>query len=171
MATGLNAAVDELEKDLEKQLQEVAATKKLINTLLTRQGQPARYTDIDTEPHRGAVRRDEYYGKPLATAVQMVLQRMRQAASLEEILVGLDKGGFDFKALKWTDNLRLRNLAISLAKNSKAFHKLPNGTFGLSDWYSDDVLRKSEKASKNGKESEEEPEGVIVEETPEKKSE
>lgn len=158
MSTGLNAAVEELEKELERQLQDASSTKKLINSLLSRMGQEPRYKDTEVEQRAGALRRDQYYGKPLATAVQMVLQRLGQAATLDEILVGLEQGGFDFKAVKWTDNLRLRNLAISLAKNTKSFHKLPNGTFGLSDWYDASTLKKTGKAK--DKESSEEPEDV-----------
>jgi hypothetical protein len=81
------------------------------------------------------VRRDEYYGKPFATAAQLYLQRRKQACMPDEILKGLEDGGFDFRALGWKDGDRLRSLAISLAKNNKVFHKLPNGTFGLVDWY------------------------------------
>lgn len=149
MAHELSPAVEHLEKELEKQLQEASATKKLINSLLARMGQEPRYADADPERRGGAMRRDEYYGKPLASAVQMALARIGQAATSEEILEGLKQGGFDFKALKWTDNLLLRNLAISLAKNTKAFHKLPNGTFGLREWYDAEILRKTERASKD----------------------
>jgi hypothetical protein len=134
MADKLSAAVEELESQLAEQLQEVAGTKKLINSLLKRMGQEPRYTDV-SEEHRGAMRADEYYGKPLATAAQMYLERRHQAVSGEDILRGLEQGGFNFKPLNWSENAKLRNLVISLVKNSKAFHRLPNGTFGLTSWY------------------------------------
>jgi hypothetical protein len=47
----------------------------------------------------------------------------------------LERGGFDFKATGWKTSDRLRMVALSLAKNNKYFHKLPNNTFGLWEWY------------------------------------
>lgn len=135
MSDRLSGAVEELEIQLQEQQQEVSNTKKLINSLLKRMGQPPRYTGIDVESGFGPIRKDMYYGKPLATAAQMVLERMGQAATSFEIMKSLVEGGFDFRPLKWGENVRHRNLAISMAKNTKAFHKLPNGTFGLVGWY------------------------------------
>jgi len=148
----LSGAVEELEIQLQEQQQEMSNTKKLINSLLKRMGQPPRYTDIGSESSVGPVRKDMYYGKPLATAVQMVLERMGQAATVVEIMKSLVEGGFDFRPLKWGENVRLRNLAISIAKNTKAFHKLPNGTFGLVPWYDTATINaaKREKAEKSG---------------------
>ena len=65
----------------------------------------------------------------------MFLERLHRALGAEEITKGLQDGGFDFKPLGWTEAARIRNIAISLAKNPKIFHKLPNGTWGLTEWY------------------------------------
>jgi hypothetical protein len=146
MADELSGAVDQLEKKLQKQLQEAGKTKKLINSLLEEMGQPARYADADADTQSGApIKRDAYYGKPLATAVTMVLKRFGEASTAEEIIKGLEKGGFDFRPLKWSENVRHRNLAISMAKNTQTFHKLPNGTFGLREWYDAEILKKTER--------------------------
>lgn len=59
----------------------------------------------------------------------------------EEILKGLEAGGFDFRAVGWKDNDRLRSLAIGLSKNPK-FHKLPSGPYGLTSWYDEAILKK-----------------------------
>jgi len=134
MSDRLSGAVEELEAQLQEQLQEAGNTKKLINSLLKRMGQPERYTDAG-DTTIGPVRSDMYYGKPLATAITMVLERVAHAASAADILKALEQGGFDFRPLKWSESMRLRNVAISMAKNTKAFHKLPNGTFGLVSWY------------------------------------
>jgi hypothetical protein len=151
MTDRLSGAIEELEAQLQEQLQEVSSTKKLINSLLKRMGQGPRYTDTSVETI-GPVRKDMYYGKPLATAVQMVLERMGQAATAADILKSLEDGAFDFRPLKWSDSTKLRNLAISMAKNTKAFHKLPNGTFGLVPWYDSATINasKREKAEKAG---------------------
>jgi hypothetical protein len=147
MSDRLSAAIEELEAQLQEQQQEVANTKKLINSLLKRMGQEPRYTDVSVEKG-GAIRDDEFYGKPLATAVQMYLERRHQAIPAEDILSGLEKGGFNFKALEWSDNARFRNLVISLAKNSATFHRLPNGSFGLTAWYDAATIAASKRAKK-----------------------
>ena len=144
MSDRLNGAVEELEAQLKEQLQEANNTKKLINSLLKRMGQPERYTDIDVG-NIGPIRGDMYYGKPLATAVQMVLERIGHAATAPEILKALEGGGFDFRPLNWGENVRMRNLAISMAKNNKVFHKLPNGTFGLAAWYDTATINASKR--------------------------
>jgi len=142
MAEPLNAAVEELEKQLQEELQKAGTTKKLINSLLRRMGKPDRYTDTG-EIGLGPVRGDMYYGKPLATAAQMVLERIQHATPVQDILKALEEGGFDFRPRNWSEKMRLRNLAISLAKNTKAFHKLPNGTFGLRNWYDEATINAS----------------------------
>jgi hypothetical protein len=147
MSEKLSGAVEELEQHLKEQLEEAANTKKLINSLLKRMGQEPRYTDVAVE-HRGAMRADEYYGKPLASAIQLYLDRRRQAVPAEEILKGLEQGGFDFNSQGWTEKARFRNLVISMAKNSQTFHRLPNGTFGLRAWYDEAMLRKAGRVGK-----------------------
>jgi hypothetical protein len=145
MRAELSPAVEALRNQLQDQLKEVAETKKMINALLKRMGEEPEFQDVEVESLRsgGPVRADQYYGKPFATAAQEYLERRRQACMPEEVLRGLEQGGFDFRALGWKDNDRLRSLAISLAKNNQKFHKLPNGTFGLLAWYPDVASRKN----------------------------
>lgn len=133
MAHPLSAAVEELEGQLRDQQQEVAATKRLINSLLKRMGEQPRYSEV--VEGGGSMRPDEYYGKSITQAAQMFLERRHQAMSPDEITRGLEQGGFDFSVLNWTEAARVRNVAISLAKNPQTFHKLPNLTWGLTEWY------------------------------------
>ena len=134
MANKLSIAIEVLEDELREQLEKVAETKKLINQLLTRGGEPIRYHDVSVTSS-GGLRADEYYGKSVTGAAQLYLERLHRALSADEITKGLEQGGFDFKPLGWTEAARVRNIAISLAKNPKTFHKLPNGTWGLTEWY------------------------------------
>ncbi len=132
----LSGAVEVLMEQLSEQQKQVADTKRTINALLRRMGKDQMFEDTLAESiYSVKVRADEYYAKPFATAAQMFLQRRKQAVSGDEILKGLEQGGFDFDAMGWRENDRLRSLAISLAKNNKVFHRLPNGTFGLVEWY------------------------------------
>lgn len=134
MSDRLSGAIEELELQLQEQMLEVSNTKKLINSLLKRMNEQPRYNDVAVEGV-GSMRNDEYYGKTVTTAVQMYLERRHQALTVEDITRGLAQGGFDFKGMEWSENAYVRNVAISLSKNPTMFHKLPNGTWGLTPWY------------------------------------
>ena len=159
----LNAAIDVLLDQLQQQQQEVEDTKKTINSLRRRMNEPPMFTDIESgQTSGGSLRTDEYYGKPLATAVQLYLERGKQPLMPEEILKGLEQGGFDFRSVGWKDSDRLRSFAIALSKNPK-FHRLPTGRYGLRTWYDEAVLKRSEKtrsqpAGTNGGDKEAAPE-------------
>ena len=146
MSNPISAAIEVLEDQLRQQLEDVAATKRLINQLLTRTGEPVRYQDVSVGTS-GGMRADEYYGKTVTGAAQMYLERQHRALGAEEITKGLQDGGFDFKPLGWTEAARVRNIAISLAKNPKIFHKLPNGTWGLTEWYPGVAAAKAKSAT------------------------
>jgi hypothetical protein len=134
MEDKLQGAIEVLMDELEEQEKQVADTKRTINALLRRTGQAPKFDDpTATEGSRLKIRRDEYYTKPLATAVQMFLHRRREPATAQEIMQGLQQGGFEFKG--WKEDDRLRLLASSIGKNTKAFHKVPSGAFGLVEWY------------------------------------
>ncbi len=149
MKAELSPAVEALRNQLHEQMAEVTETKKMINSLLKRMGEDAEFPEAEVGQMQirlngGGLRPDQYYGKPFATAAQEYLERRKQACSAEEILKALEQGGFDFRALKWKDAIRMRNVAISLAKNNQKFHKLPNNTFGLLAWYPDITKRNGE---------------------------
>ena len=158
MSDKLNAAIEELQAHLADQLQEVTETKKMINALRKRMGLDPLYGDVSVE-QVGALPPDQYNGKPLASAAGEYLERRKQACPAEEIMRGLEQGGFDFEATGWKEKDRLRMLAISLAKNNTKFHKLPNNTFGLLSWYDQAVIAKratkEERGKPNGNDSEE----------------
>lgn len=145
MGDELGPAVTALQRKLDEQLQAVGDTKRTINMLLKMSGQEALYPDADSE-RGGSVRADQFYGKGLATSAAEYLAMRKQACQPEEILRGLEAGGFDFDVMGWKPDDRLRSLAISLAKNTGSagkFHRLKNGTFGLRSWYDEDFLKKA----------------------------
>src|SRR5439155_19267567 len=132
-------AVDALRNQAREQEAELNETKKMINALLKRMKEEPEFPEVESGQMQirlnGASRPDQYYGKPFAAAAQEFLERRKQACSSEEIMKALEHGGFDFRALGWKDKIRVRNVAIALAKNNQKFHKLPNNTFGLLAWY------------------------------------
>jgi hypothetical protein len=120
-------------RDKEAELREL---KRAANTFLKAMGEEPAFTLEEWTGREGArtVKPDQFFGRPLATAVREFLDFKGQAASVEEIVDALEAGGFDFKT---NPENRHRNVAISLAKNTPVFVKLPNGTFGLRNMYPD----------------------------------
>lgn len=161
----LEGAIEALLEELQVQMNQVADTKKTINTLLRRIGKEPQFPDDAAEQVGSSslrIRPDQYYGRALATSVEEFLENRKkatgdQACSPGDILVALEKGGFDFKAQGWKDDDRLRALSITLGKNPK-FHRLPNGTYGLLSWYPS-IVAKKERPGKAGATEADEKEG------------
>jgi hypothetical protein len=123
--------------DLENEL---AQKKRTVNDLCALIGQPPVYADATPGPSGMIkVRSDEFYGKRLATVVRSILERRASAnlgaASLDDIFDTMQRGGFAFASS--SDANSKRALAISLVKNTVTFIRLPNGDFGLVEWYPD----------------------------------
>lgn len=85
-----------------------------------------------------------------------VVRTRKVAVTHDEVLKALEQGGFDFDALGWKKDNRARTVAMSLAKNTAIFHRLPNGMFGLKKWYEEAIAKKAKKAEDNEKETESE---------------
>jgi hypothetical protein len=140
MSEQMKPAIAILQTELKEQEQQVIETKKLINSLCKRSGMPPMYADAELTVSGGvplSIRSDQFYGQPLAGSIREILQ-MRRAlnqgpATVNEIYDSLHEGGFKFET-KNEDNSK-RGLRISLMKNTAVFHKLPNGKFGLLEWY------------------------------------
>ncbi|MEE8548504.1 MAG: hypothetical protein V3S74_03420 [Alphaproteobacteria bacterium] len=122
--------------DLERSLLE---KKRFANQLCEYAGRPALYADTEASEtvSVGSIRPDQFYGQPLATAIRGYLE-MRQtsrlgAAQVREIFEALKAGGFKFEAKD--DTNAQRGLRQSLTKNSTTFHRLPNNSYGLLEWY------------------------------------
>jgi len=158
----ISGAIEVLLARVDEQMRSVIETKKMINSLRQMNGETPLFTDAELQiTETGPSRSDMYYGKGLGTACREYLEWKRQACSAEDILKGLVQGGFDFKSSGWDEDNRLRNLAISLAKNSSMFHKLPNNTFGLISWYPEVVKRKGkEKPTEKATDKEEKTEST-----------
>jgi hypothetical protein len=170
MDNKLSDAVEVLTAQLNEQMKQVADTKSTINALLRSMGKEAMFQDVSAEQvSASGLRPDLFYGKPLATAVQEYLKRRNQACGADDILRGLEQGGFDFRSVSWKEADRLRSLSISLAKNSVTFHRLPNGTFGLLSWYPDiekpEPSANKKRERRNGKRKAKQPKPSVEEAT------
>lgn len=130
------ALVQEQVSKLEAELIE---KKRMVNSLCSLIGQPVLYTDAElvVSKSAGPMRADAYYGQPMATAIRMILER-RKAANLgpctaNEIYDSLVEGGYKFNTAN--EEYAKRGLYSALSKNTATFHKLPNGLYGLLEWY------------------------------------
>lgn len=158
----IEKTVEHLQTKIKEIEAEAADKKRMVNDLCRLMGRDPIYED--TSPSAAGsigTRSDEYYGQPLATAIKEVLNKRKRAglgaAPAGEIYDGLVKGGFGFNT-KNTENAK-RTVYSALSKNTSTFHKLPNGTYGLLEWYP------TAKQKKNGAAHEEdgdEDEGVSV---------
>jgi hypothetical protein len=136
--THAEQTIADLEKRLEKLKAEIQRIATAINCLCEVEGQPRRYEETTPEQHQTSqTRPDQYYGRPLATVSAEVLEKRLAkglgAATLDEIFTELLRGGFKFEGKN--EGIQKRGLAISMGKNTAKFHKLPNDTWGLTEWY------------------------------------
>ena len=103
-------------------------------------------------PNAGAtitqIKPDTFYGKKLQTAMREYLE-MRKAQGVgptkpREIYDAITAGGFQFDTT--SPEYAMDGMRQMLRKRTNFFHKLPNGTYGLTAWY---PHAKSAKASAN----------------------
>ncbi len=136
-------AISRLVSDIDRRDAETWELKRTVNKLCAFAGLPPKYPDSGPDGSggsRGPLKADQFYGKPLATAVREYMDMRgapssggQGAATVKDIFLALKEGGFAFDTKN--DDNAMRGLRISLAKNTTTFHKLPNGQFGLLSWY------------------------------------
>ncbi|CAN5734699.1 hypothetical protein BH18ACI4_BH18ACI4_28620 [soil metagenome] len=134
------AQIGGLEEQIEKK-------QEAINMLYEMEGEPVAFPNIGAARASAAVafRGDQFFGKPLATAVKEILEqrwgRKLGAMSLNELFDVMKAGGFDFG--NSDDKIARRNLSIALSKNPHFMRVPANNHIGLTEWYPN-VKRKKE---------------------------
>lgn len=153
MSDHIQKTLDDALGELKKQEDGVLTTKRFINQLCSFDKREPMFPDVDetTGGHRAAIRRNSFYGQPLATCVGEYLEWRKSAglvkeATLDEIVAALKDGNFDLTTISKDEDGQKRGVAITLGKNTVKFHRLPNGDFGLVAWYPNLKARK-EKSS------------------------
>jgi hypothetical protein len=160
MTDAFAPAIAALQGDLRELERKAREIKSTINVLCKHAGIAELYANVggdESQPTITSIKADTFYGKTIATASREYLD-MRKAANLgpatpREIYEALVQGGFLFEAKN--ANVAMVSLRSNLRKNSKTFHRLPNGQYGLLAWYPN---AKPAKPSSNGSDDEEEPE-------------
>lgn len=153
MAESQNPAIDLLVAQIVELERKANAYKASVNVLCEKDGLPPMFPDGgggprfngQASPHDTAVLHgpaprisgDTFYGKAQQTAVRELFA-IRKAtgngpAKPAEILEGLKAGGYIVEAK--SDEIALVGLRAMLRKRNTIFHKLPNGAWGLKEWY------------------------------------
>ncbi len=137
------AAIAKLERSIEEYEQKIRALRTAINTMCENAGLKLRYAEADLVAS-GAVKvsqiqDDTFYGKKQTAAMREYLE-MRKAqgigpASPREIYEAIKQGGYQFETKDET--VALVGLRALLRTQPNVFHKLPQGTYGLTAWYPD----------------------------------
>ena len=146
MTEHLLQTIDMLVADVTTKQKEIAELQRTINYLCGKAGIAAKYEQIDTpgaSPNSVSITiaPDQYHGKPLNRAVTDYMNQRAKAnpnaktASAEEIYDVLIRGGYTFE--QRSKDEQMHSLKTSLGKSTHTFRKLPNGTYGLVEWYGD----------------------------------
>lgn len=136
-----NLVVGRLIKTIDELEGALTQKKRLVNELCQEYGRPLRFAEVESVRSRGVgtLKRDQFYGKPLATAIREYLEMRGPsdkgglgAAAVNEIFSALTEGGFKFET-KNEANAK-RGLRIALSKNTVTFHRVGE-SYGLLEWY------------------------------------
>ena len=168
MSSDVNSAITLLERSLEEAERKADGLRAAINALCEAAGLPARHHIKAADGAKlTQIKSDTFYGQKLQTAIRSFLE-MRRAQTLgpatpREIFDALKAGGFQFGS---HDDVAIITLRALLRKRTEYFHKLPNGTYGMTAWYPDAKIVKSDDDDDGDDEPESEPTKLKVKPKP-----
>ncbi len=123
--------------ELDRKSRELKGT---INVLCKHAGSAELYPNVRSDSATVAlasIKADTFYGKVIGSAAREYLEMRKGAgqgpAAPREIYDALVQGGLQFDTK--SEQVALVSLRSNLRKNSRMFHKLPNGQYGLLSWY------------------------------------
>jgi hypothetical protein len=141
MSNELDPAIAAFERRREEALAHVAECERTINTLCKEAGYPPRYseTSITNSAKVTQISDDTFYGQKQTPAMRAYLE-MRKAQGLgpatpREIYEAIKSGGYVFEAKD--AEVALVGMRALLRTQPNIFHRLPQGTWGLTAWYPD----------------------------------
>lgn len=169
MSDHIVKTIEQAKEELRKHEEAILNIKKMINQLCMFANMQPEYQDADLlGPSNGPViiRRNAFFGKPLATCVREFLEMRKdkpvKEATLNEIFEALKEGGYDLDKISKDDDTAKRGVAITLGKNPQ-FLKLPNNDWGLLSWYPS-VKKGRNEGKANGEKNNEEKTDLVTHE-------
>ncbi|MDB5610934.1 MAG: hypothetical protein JWP25_7834 [Bradyrhizobium sp.] len=155
MPNELDPAIAAFERRREDALASVAECERTINTLCKEAGYPPRYAETTTNNSMKVtqISDDTFYGQKQTPAMRMYLE-MRKAQGLgpatpRDIYQALEQGGYVFEAKN--SEIAMVGMRALLRTQPNVFHRLPQGTWGLTTWYPDAKKPKEEPKPKKKK--------------------
>ena len=138
MSDDILNTIEVLTKRVGGKEEEANKLKKLVNELCGEAGIAVRYPNIaESNGATTAIRSDQFYGQTITAAIRNYLEQRKAvglgAAGLNEIYLAVRDGGYKFES-KNEDNAKI-SVGNTLRKSSSIFHRLPNGQYGLLEWY------------------------------------
>jgi len=156
MSNPFDSAIAELERQIEEVERKASDLRSTINSLCAAAGISPRYPDISigstSSTRITQIRDDTFYGKKQTPAMRDYLE-MRKAQGLgpakpRDIFEALKSGGYQFESKD--DEIALVSMRALLRTQPQIFHKLPQGTWGLTAWYPDAKRQKVDDTKKKG---------------------
>jgi hypothetical protein len=155
MPNDLDPAIATFERRREEALATAAECERTINTLCKEAGYPPRYSETSTSNAMKVtqIADDTFYGQKQTPAMRSYLE-MRKAQGLgpatpREIYEAIKSGGYVFEAKD--AEVALVGMRALLRTQPTIFHRLPQGTWGLTVWYPDARKPKEEPKLKKKK--------------------
>jgi len=141
------SAINVLVGKIDERMQPILEDQRTVNRLCVLSGKAPLYPDADIGRYGArAIKRDQFHGKPMATAVKQYLELRGSsdrgglgAATVNEIYDALIQGGY--KPETSDAEYAKRGLRIALTKNSYLFYRVSSdraeggSTYGLLEWY------------------------------------
>jgi hypothetical protein len=157
------AQIAKLERSIEEFEQKIRERRTAINTICEDAGMPPRYADVTVGSSISGVvissarvtkiQDDTFYGKKQTPAMREYLELRKSQglgpAAPREIYEALKTGGYQFDTKDET--VALVSLRALLRTQPLVFHKLPQGTYGLTSWYPDAKRQSADSALRKGK--------------------
>ncbi|MFZ1976340.1 MAG: hypothetical protein WAV76_00130 [Bacteroidota bacterium] len=160
MSEDLSGGVESLYAELDKSNKRAIYIKKSINSLCALMDKPQPFAEVDLASSPSGhfnIYPDQFLGKGIATATKEYLKMRGPASTLQEIYDTLVSGGFEFPE-EWGDKFKLRNLSISIRKNSKDFcYVKSSNSYGLWEFYPDKKRERNSNPKEEAEESSEVP--------------
>jgi hypothetical protein len=153
MATDIDSTIALLERGIEEAQQKIRSLRAAINTVCEQAGLPPRYAEaeltVSGSVRLAQIQSDTFYGKKQTPAMREYLE-MRRAQGLgpakpREFYDALKVGGYQFDTSG--DENAIIGLRALLRTQPQIFHRLPDGTYGLTIWYPDAKKAREEAAA------------------------